>query len=749
MGYRGIFALLLLSPAYLWGQLADTSQTVLDEVEVVEKTQQQRSNLRNVEGTSIYAGKKTEVVNINELIMNKGANTTRQLLSNITGLTIFENDDAGLQLSVGSRGLDPNRTSNFNTRQNGYEISADPLGYPESYYTPTSEGIQQIEVVRGAASLQYGSQFGGLLNFKMVEPSRTKAWSLEHGTTLGSFGLRTHFTSGSFNKGAVRGYGYHNYRASNGFRPNGSFDAQHTYADVRWTPNEQHEFGIQHTYLYYLASQPGGLTDSQFLMDPFQSNRSRNFFQVGWNLLNLNWTFTPSPLTTLSVQAVALEAQRYSLGFRGIQSMLNLNPILTVDEQNPDGSYVYERDLIAGSFSNRVVEAKILHRYFSMGLPRVALFGVKAFQSNNLSEQGAGSRGADADFSFFNATYPDYPNQSSFTFPNTNLAAFGEHIFYLNNHWTITPGVRAEYIRTQAEGSYTNVVFDNAGNVIDRSTLSDDFDFGRSIFLVGLGVSRKKNGQERYFNISQNYRSVTFSDIRTVNPTFIIDPEISDESGWTSDIGMRGKRGAVTYDANIFALYYANRIGIVFNNRAQRVRKNIGAALMYGLESYVSYKLPYKGSALNTNIYSNLSLTDSRYIISEVPNVQGKKVEFVPLLNLRTGILTSFKNFKFSGQFTAFSKQFTDVENSDAAQAGDLRDGILGPIPAYQILDFSAAYNYSKFTFEAGINNALNQSYFTRRALGYPGPGIIPSAPRNFYVSARIKLEPKKSKSLQ
>ena len=170
---------------------------------------------------------------------------------------------------------------------------------------------------------------------------------------------------------------------------------------------------------------------------------------------------------------------------------------------------------------------------------------------------------------------------------------------------------------------------------------------------------------------------------------------------------------------------------------------------MYGLESYMSYQFPSKGSARNTNIYSNLSLTDSRYIISEIPNVQGKRVEFVPLLNLRTGISTSFKNYKFSGQFTAFSKQFTDVENSDAAQPGDLRDGILGPIPAYQILDLSAAYNYSKFTFEAGINNALNQSYFTRRALGYPGPGIIPSAPRNFYISARIKLEPKKSKSLQ
>ena len=43
------------------------------------------------------------------------------------GLNIFQNDDAGLQLNIGGRGLDPNRTSNFNTRQNGYDISAATL----------------------------------------------------------------------------------------------------------------------------------------------------------------------------------------------------------------------------------------------------------------------------------------------------------------------------------------------------------------------------------------------------------------------------------------------------------------------------------------------------------------------------------------------------------------------------------------------------------------------------------------------
>ena len=41
---------------------------------------------------------------------------------------------------------------------------------------------------------------------------------------------------------------------------------------------------------------------------------------------------------------------------------------------------------------------------------------------------------------------------------------------------------------------------------------------------------------------------------------------------------------------------------------------------------------------------------------------------------------------------------------------------------------------------EAGINNIFDEIYFTRRATGYPGPGIIPSPPRNTYLTLQIIL---------
>ena len=65
---------------------------------------------------------------------------------------------------------------------------------------------------------------------------------------------------------------------------------------------------------------------------------------------------------------------------------------------------------------------------------------------------------------------------------------------------------------------------------------------------------------------------------------------------------------------------------------------------------------------------------------------------------------------------------------------------MIGQIPAYDILDLSFSYLFNNSTFELGINNILDNHYFTNRATGYPGPGIIPSPTRNFYFTFEYKF---------
>jgi len=705
----------------------------LSEVEIkIRKAKTfELKRLKDVEGTAIYAGKKTEVVLVGQSMANLASNNARQIYSQVAGLNIYQNDDAGLQLNIGGRGLDPNRTANFNTRQNGYDISADVLGYPESYYSPAAESLKEIQIIRGAASLQYGTQFGGLVNFVMKSPNPNKPFEVITRNTIGSSGLFTNFTSVSGTQKKWSYYTSFNYKKGNGFRSNSDFESKNIYTHIKYKFSKNTKISGEVTYLSYLAHQAGGLNDQMFNVDPFQSNRARNWFQIDWLLYNLKFTHKFSLNTNFTFNAFGLNASRYAIGFR-------TNRVDQIDS-------LEERDLIKGDFNNFGFEARILHKYKFLNKKSTILLGSKYYKADNTGQQGPGSRGIDSNFNFQLEEYPNYGSQSKYIYPNTNIAVFGENIFYLNDKISITPGFRFEHIKTESNGYYKNINTDGAGNVILNETIDNSEVRKRSFVLMGLGASYKySNSLEGYGNISQNYRSVTFSDISIINPAFAINPNISDEKGFTTDIGLRGNyKNLISYDAGFFGLFYNDRIGFVqkasSDGRVKTVRGNVGDAVMFGVESLIDFnlnKLFIKNNDFIFNYFINISLIDSKYTDSEENGVEGNKVEFVPNLNLKTGLKFGYKNFLSNIQYTYLSKQYTDATN---AINGNL-SGIIGEIPSYDVLDISFSYAYKRFKLEAGINNVLDNYYFTRRATGYPGPGIIPSINRNFYTTLQIKL---------
>jgi Fe(3+) dicitrate transport protein len=688
--------------------------------------------LKDIEETAIYAGKKTEVISLNKLTANKATNNARQIYGQVVGLTINESSDGGLQLSIGGRGLDPNRTSNFNTRQNDYDISADVLGYPESYYATPTEALEEIQIIRGAASLQYGTQFGGLVNFKIKSPSKKPIEFLTR-NTIGSYNLFTNYTSLSGTKGKFSYYSFFNYKKGDGFRPNSEFESKNFFTNLNYQLTPKTSLHFDYTHFNYLAQQPGGLTDVMFNENPNQSNRTRNWFAVNWNLfaLRLKHKFTDN--ADFSLQLFGLDASRKALGYRS-------NRVSSTDVEGT------VRDLILGDFVNWGAEARFLQRYKINNNTNAFLIGAKYYQSRNTGIQGPGSSGNGPDFHLATDEFPFYQSQSDYVFPNLNISVFGENIFKITSKFSVTPGFRYETIKTQARGYYRDIRTDLAGNVIYDETISEDNIKERNFLLLGIGLSYKpKNGIEFYGNLSQNYRSVTFNDIRTVAPSSAISENITDEKGYTSDIGFRGRiNDKISFDSSVYALYYDDKIGEYEapnpNGFASvvRFRDNIGTAITYGFETMLDWSLSktfFSGNENFTwNLFTNTAITDSEYLKSDAPNIEGNKVEFVPLYNIKTGTGIGYKNFMSSVQFTYVSSQFTDANNS-TTDSNDNTYGIFGEIPAYYVADFSASYKWKRFKLEAGITNFTNNSYFTRRATGYPGPGIIPSDNRTFYAT--------------
>ena len=719
-------------------ELTRRDQTTLKEVVVAApQTTFGQSRLREVEGTAIFAAKKSEVIVPDNLVANLATNNARQVYSRVAGLNIWESDQGGLQLSIGGRGLDPNRTSNFNVRQNNYDISADALGYPESYYTPPTEAVKRIQLVRGAASLQYGTQFGGLLNFEMRGPNPDKKVAVTSRQTVGSFGFFNSFNSVSGTVGKLSYYTFAQYKRGDGWRPNSHYDSKTAYADVRYQFTENLKVGAQVTHMDYLAQQPGGLNDAQFLQNARQSNRERNWFAVDWNLFNLNADWKLDARSNINLTAFGLVASRKSLGFRPNR----------VDTRDFD---IYGRDLITGDFRNVGLEARYLRRYQLAGHDGVLLVGTRYYRGYNHTVQGFGPAGRGADFRFVEADAQSQNNFSDYTFPNTNVAGFVENIFYLTDHLSVTPGLRYESIRTRANGFYGAVLDrDLVGNPTRIERQDERLDRPRGFVLGGIGVSYKPTeALELYGNISQNYRSITFSDIRIANPSSVIDPNLVDERGYSADLGVRGEKSEVlTYDVSLFALNYDNRIGEVMSANALgrdiRTRTNVGRALIVGVEAYGEAELlrlmpVAKDSRWQWSAFGNVAFIRGRYLKSRLTNVESKKVEFVPDVNLKLGTRAGYGPFKASLQFLYLSKQFSDATNVEANEVGP--SAVLGPIPAYQILDASASWERRWLKLEASVNNLADARYFTRRATGYPGPGILPSDGRSYFLTVGVKL---------
>ncbi|MDG2343142.1 MAG: TonB-dependent receptor [Flavobacteriales bacterium] len=707
----------------------------LDEFEV----NQDNSNgfnvrkMRAIEGVMITQGKKSEAIALEKIDANKATNLSRQVYAKIPGLNIWESDGAGIQIGLGGRGLNPSRNSNFNTRQNGYDISADALGYPESYYSPPTEAIEEIQMIRGAASLQFGPQFGGLINFKLKEANPKKRLETIVRQTVGSFGLSNTFISlGGKNKSWTY-YSYGNYKVGDDWRPNSSFDVRQGYLNIKKRFNEKSVLGIEFTKMYYLAQQPGGLTDNQFESYPDTSFRSRNWFSVDWNLAALNFDHEFNSNTKLNSRTFGLIASRKSVGY--------LDQINRIDPMQ-------ERNLISGDFQNIGNETRLVHLYEKNKLPWAFVVGARIYKGFSNSVQGEANNLSGPDFYFTNNTSSISSDniETNYSFPSLNFSLFAEHIFNLTEKLSITPGLRYEYIATSANGDYRITYNDLAGNLIFDTVTNVQRENNRGFVIGGIGLNYKLSEDiEAYANYSQNYRSVNFTDMQIRNPNFRIDPILKDEIGFNSDIGIRGNIDNKFYlDASVFYLFYNNRIGTTIEvdsnlYNTYQYRTNISESRTIGLETMVEadwFKIiSHENTKNKFSSFLNFAYNNAKYTSSDQTAFYGKDVELVPPIVLKTGLSIGNEHFSLSYQYSFTKEHYSDATNSTSST-----NAVVGLIPDYKTMDISGKINYKKFQIEFGVNNLSNEIYFTRRATAYPGPGIIPSQPRNFYLGIQITL---------
>uniref|UniRef100_UPI0040484D53 TonB-dependent receptor domain-containing protein n=3 Tax=Algoriphagus sp. TaxID=1872435 RepID=UPI0040484D53 len=691
---------------------------------------QGQGHLPEVADYRIHAGKKNEVIRIGELNANLAMNNSRQIFAKTPGISIWENDGSGVQLGVASRGLSPNRSWEFNVRMNGYDITPDPMGYPEAYFTPPMEVVEQIEIVRGASSLQYGSQFGGLMNFVLRKPDPSTRFTAETVNTVGSNGLLSSFNYLGGTEGKWSYTAYYQRRTGNGWRENGAFDTNHAHVVVNYAASNRLKLGLEMTYMTADTQQPGGLTDAQFATDPQQSTRNRNWFSTPWYIPAVTAEYLISPKTKLSWKAFGTFAERNSVGF--------MRPINVEDDL---GNRQVDRDY----YTTYGSEVRLSTSYMLFGKEQSLVAGMRYFDGHiDRKQLGLGTAGDALDYSV-----PAGPFARDLDFSNTNLAAFAEQVVRFSDRFLMTGGVRLEQIQSTMQGQLNRV--NGVPQFLEPITRSRSF----ALFGAGAEYHITKNS-EFYTNLSQAYRPVLISDLTPPATTDIIDPELTDSKGYNFDLGYRGSwTPALQFDLSYFHLLYADRIGTIAQLRPDKsiyqYRTNLGNSISRGFEGYVEVDpitAIFESSRVGyVHLFASLAFVDATYGDFEVTsvsngqiqtrNLEGNQVENAPRKINRFGATYSYNRFSMTWQLSDIGEAYSDASNTVAPNAA----ATVGLIPAYRVQDLSASWNFWKqHSIKAGVNNLTDARYFTRRAGGYPGPGIMPADGRTFYLTAALKF---------
>ena len=710
-----------------FGQTQKDTTKTRELKEVIIKAWQRRdiAHLPEEQNGFLNSGKKNEVITLSGTNANIAIKTGRQLFAKIPGVFVYDMDGSGNQLNISTRGLDSHRSWEFNIRQNGIIINSDMYGYPASHYSAPMESFEKIELVRGTGSLQYGAQFGGMINYTTKKPDTSKAFTLESINTAGSFNLL-----GSYNaiSGTYKNFSYYAYfyrRHSDGYRDNSQSDAYAQFVQLNYQFNSNISLKVELGRSKYLYHIPGPLNDSMFKDDPTISTRSRNYFspEIYVPSVILDWKLSQQTKINLTTSGVF-----------GNRSSVQLDAFANVpDTINPFTGAYKKRQVDIDHFNSRTVEFRLLHQY-NIGKLQSKLATGFAYMNNDLYRQqlGVGTTGSDYDLTL---TTPGFGRDIHFK--TNNIALFSENVFQINSKWAVSPGIRFENGNSKMDGVIKYYTVNSLPTTIKHN-------------FVLLGVSSQYLlGKENtlYGGISQAYRPVIFKDIVPASTYEQIDKNLKDAFGYNAEIGIRGKLFShLQYDINYFRILYKNRLGtlVLQDNAGQpyTFKTNIGNSVTNGVEMFVQYKFPITNK-LFAGLFTSTSFMDAKYITGQVStgtsnkSILGNKVEAVPKWISRNGIDILYKGFSCTILYSYTSSTFSDALNTVTPPA----NGAKGFTPAYSIWDFNASLKVnSLFTFRAGISNIFNKQYFTKRPTFYPGPGIWSSDGRNVYVTLGIKI---------
>jgi Fe(3+) dicitrate transport protein len=689
----------------------------------VKSTLDELSFNDSVIGGIVVTGKKSEIITLSKSNCVLSEKLGRQIFAKIPGAFVYDMDGTGNQLNIAFRGLDPHRGWEFTNRKDGILTNTDMYGYPASHFNVPLEAVERIEIVRGTGSLQYGAQFGGMLNYVTKAADSAKPLAFELQASGGSFNTSTAFARIHGTSGRWSYQVWVHGRRTQGYRQYAVSSSQAQSAVVEYKASSQLKLKLEWSRSQYLTELPGPLNDSMFYANPRQATRERNYYSPDIRIPSFQLHWSPARGHSLVWRTGYLTGERNSIMFD--------KPAIIPDTIDLDSFRFAKRQVDRDRYKSLTTELRYNLNTTLAGRKLFFTSGAQ-FMRNRLHRRQLGRA---ANPFGYTLDVIDGSFGRDLMINTTNVAVFFEG----NYQWTnrISAGFGARY------ESGTSRIY---GKIKAYPTDSIPTTIQHRFPLLGAFFQYKFNKGSIYSSISQAYRPVIFKDIIPTSVYEFTDRNVKDAFGYNAELGIRGNANGFTWDICAFLLRYNNRLGSYVSKDSLGnltiYKTNVGNSFHQGLECYLEYHGVLSGE-IGYSIYTSTSYLNATYVsgTTKVGNdnvsIAGNRVESAPQLTSRNGIKLQGKNVVLGIQYSYTAESYADPLNTLTPNVS----GSVGLVPAYALWDASIAVGLSdnmKFTLQC--TNMLNAQYFTKRPQFYPGPGIWPSDGRGVYTSFLFSL---------
>jgi outer membrane cobalamin receptor len=253
MKYLTIFMFFVLSSCLLAQENAAKDTVTLNEIVVT--------------GTKLSTARNQIPFTISQITQKSIAQSGESALLSIIGeytpgVFITQRGVTGYGISTGSagqiniRGIGGNPTTEVLVLVNGNPQFAGIFGHPlpDTYL---SSDVDKVEIIRGPASILYGSNaMGGVINI-ITKKETQDGFHLNNRTMYGSFNTSKVMLSSGFRKDKFGITASFNYDKTDGDRPSSDFELKNGYMKADYTINNHFTAGADFSVSKIIASDPG------------------------------------------------------------------------------------------------------------------------------------------------------------------------------------------------------------------------------------------------------------------------------------------------------------------------------------------------------------------------------------------------------------------------------------------------------------------------------------------------------------